>query len=48
MGIFNHKTTNPYISDTNSYYKKSKINTSLNIQLEKNDILWVEIYKKRH
>ena len=118
MGIFNHKTTNPYISDTNSYnkyffitayYKKSKdttrlfineissyqiipykiilneiscyfyesvssdynisliikvvgsksinqkVNTSLNarrqnfpinIQLEKNDILWVEIYKK--
>ena len=118
MGIFNHKTTNPYISGANSYnkyffitayYKKSKdptrlfindvssyqiipykiilneiscyffesvspdynisliikavgsksinqkINTSLNarrqnfpinIQLEKNDILWVEIYKK--
>ena len=21
MGIFNHKTTNPYISDTNSYNK---------------------------
>ena len=38
MGIFNHKTTNPYISDTNSYnkyffitayYKKTKDNTRL-------------------